>query len=179
MVRRNIIPRRLIGAHRVRLFDIQGISYPESVLKEAPPDDCVTEIPEWGISTNEAAALLGCKSSSARELMDKFEVRKVKVRRRCLPPTLYWDKSQVEAIAASRPSVLREIPLIYMSAHEVCEYLRISRSTLYRYVRHGLLEVHPVYFRSAQHTCLKHLFLRADIKRFRYHLNAVRIKKRD
>lgn len=75
--------------------------------------------------------------------------------------------------------MLREIPRIYMSACEVCAFLRISRSTLYRYVRHGLLEVHPIYFRSAQHTCVKHLFLRADIERFRYHLNAVRIKKRE
>lgn len=179
MVRRNIIPRRLIGAHRVRLFDIQGITYPESVLKEVPPEPIAPAAPEWGISTNEAAAILGCKPSSARDVMDKLDVRKVKARRHSFPPTWYWDKSQVEAIAASRLAVLREIPRIYMSACEVCAFLHISRSTLYRYVRHGLLEVHPVYFRSAQHTCVKHLFLRADIERFRYHLNAVRIKKRD
>lgn len=179
MVRRNIIPRRLIGAHRVRLFDIQGITYPESVLKEVPPEPIAPTAPEWGISTNEAAAILGCKPSSARDVMDKLDVRKVKARRHSFPPTWYWDKSQVEAIAASRLAVLSEIPRIYMSACEVCAFLRISRSTLYRYVRHGLLEVHPIYFRSAQHTCVKHLFLRADIERFRYHLNAVRIKKRE
>lgn len=89
MVRRNIIPRRLIGAHRVRLFDIQGITYPESVLKEVPPEPIAPAAPEWGISTNEAAAILGCKPSSARDVMDKLDVRKVKARRHSFPPTWY------------------------------------------------------------------------------------------
>lgn len=178
MVRRNIIPRRLIGAHRVRLFDIEGITYPDSVLKEAPPKDYATEAPEWGICTNDAVLILGCQSSSARDLLDKYEVRKVKVKRRSLPPTWFWDKNQVEAVAAARHESISEMPPIYMGAQEACDYLRISRSTLNRYVRHGLLEVHPVHFRSAHHSCVKHLFLRVDIERFRQHLHAVRVKNR-
>lgn len=178
MVKRNIIPRRLIGAHHVRLLDFQGISYPASVLKETPPVNIADEAPDWGIPTNEVAVLLGCNASSARSVMDKLDVRKIMVRRRRLPPTWYWDKNQVAAIASSRHEMLTEIPSDYMTSIEVCDFLRISRSSLNRYVAHGLIEPHPVIFCSVGHSCVKHLFLRAEIARFYQHLNAVRIKKR-
>ncbi|MBR5875926.1 MAG: hypothetical protein IKZ10_03720 [Akkermansia sp.] len=174
MVRRNIIPRRLIGAHGVKLYDIQGLKYPVELLQEEPEEDVADAPPAWGISTAEAAEILGCRPSSARDVMDKLEVRKQKVRREGLPPTWYWDKRQVETVAAARRDELRNIPARYMSAHEVSIYLGISRSTLFRYVRAGLLIAYSVRHRSEHGLRIKQFFLRDDVRRLRYHLNALR-----
>ncbi|MBQ4594167.1 MAG: hypothetical protein IJA81_06020 [Akkermansia sp.] len=92
MVRRNIIPRRLIGARGVRLFDIQGLKYPAEMLRAVEEEEVEDTPPAWGISTAEAAEILGCRPSSARMLLDKTEVRKCKVKRESKPPTWYWDK---------------------------------------------------------------------------------------
>lgn len=179
MVRRNIIPRRLIGARGVRLFDIQGLKYPAEMLRAVEEEEVEDTPPAWGISTAEAAEILGCRPSSARMLLDKTEVRKCKVMRESKPPTWYWDKQQVCIVAEARRKEMREIPPKYMCAADVMCYLRISRSTLFRYVKDGLMEPVCIRHRTAQGLRLKHFFLRSDVRRFGYHLNAVKLKQRE
>lgn len=177
MVRRNVIPRRLIGARGVRLFDIQGLVYPDEVLHERPQEQTVNQAPAWGISTVEAAMVLGCRPSSARCKLSRFGVRKIKVTRAGKPPILYWHKQQVEDIAAAQPREVRRIPDRYLDAHAVAALLEVSRSTLFRYVKSGVLKAYSVRHRANQGIRLKHFFLRDDVRRLRYHLNALRHKQ--
>lgn len=58
-------------------------------------------------------------------------------------------------------------------------YLRISRSTLFRYVRDGMIEPVCIRHRTAQGLRLKHFFLRSEVRRFGYHLNAVKLKLKE
>lgn len=177
MVRRNIIPRRLIGARGVRLFDIQGLVYPDEVLHEKPQEEVLSAPPVWGISTTEAAGILGCCTSSVRSRLSRLGVRKNKVKRAGKPPILYWHRKQVEDIAASRPSEVSCISERFLDAHTVSQMLEISRSTLFRYVRDGILKAYTVRYRSHVGIRLKHFFLRDDVRRLRYHLNALHRKR--
>lgn len=176
MVRRNVIPRRLIGARGIRLYDIQGLVYPTEMLRDEPVEKVVAAAPEWGISSVEAAAILGCTSSSARFKLNKFGVEKVKVSRVGKPPIYYWHREQVEALAAAQRREVRQVSERFMDAHEVGLFLGISRSTIYRYVQSGVLTAHPVRHRTDTGIRLKHFFMRDDVRRLRYHLNALRCR---
>ena len=175
--KRNHLPKKLIGAGGIRLLKFPGLKYPDEVLNPLPKEEITDTIPDWGICTAEAAKRLSCAVSTARTMMHKFEVRKQKVRRPKLPPTWYWDKYQVEAIATARCKELCGMPEKCMCSREVCAYLRISRSTLSRYEHCGLLSS-MVYRKKADScACLLHLFLQSEVKCLRYHMNALKQKR--
>lgn len=176
MVKRNLIPRRLIGAGGIRLFDIQGITYPPELLQGKGMVPIRDTVPDWGITTEEAARILNCRRSSARMILNKLEVEKCKVRRKGLVPLLYWHREQVLAISSARPREVYSLPSYYMSAYEVCRTLSVSRSTLCRYVRNGLLIPETVRHRSGRGVRHKQFFLKSEVRRLRYHLNALRYR---
>ena len=89
----------------------------------------------------------------------------------------YWDKYQVEAIAAARCKEIRGVPEQCMCSREVCAYLRISRSTLTRYVQCGLLSSMVYRKKSDCCACLSHFFHQSDVKCLRYHMNALKQKR--
>ena len=175
--KRNHLPKKLIGAGGIRLLKFPGLTYPAEVLCNHPKEPVTDTIPPWGICTAEAAKRLSCAVSTARTMMHKFEVRKQKVRRPKLPPTWYWDKYQVEAIAAARCKEIRGVPEQCMCSREVCAYLRISRSTLTRYVQCGLLSSMVYRKKSDCCACLSHFFHQSDVKCLRYHMNALKQKR--
>lgn len=158
------------------MYDIEGLVYPEDVLHEKPQEETVSEPPAWGISTVVAAEILGCRQSSARGKLNKHGVQKVKVRRLAKPPILYWNRQQVEQIAAAQ---VREVSCIserFLDAQSVMHWLAVSRSTLYRYVRRGVLKSLSVRYRTGSGIRLKHFFMRDEVRHLRYHLNALRHK---
>lgn len=177
MVRRNIVRRSLIGVGGVRLFDVPGLVYPPEMLVEqpAPQDDMLTEVPPWAISIEHAAAILHCCPSSARILLNKADVEKCKVKLPKMNPAYYWRKSQVEAVAAARPKELSAVPDAYMSATDAARYLNVARSTLNRYLQHGVLASLLVRFRTpAGSLCLKQFFLRDDVEKLHNYRIALR-----
>lgn len=181
MVRRNIVRRSLIGVGGVRLFDVPGLVYPPEMLVEQPPSqhDMLTEIPPWAISIGHAAAILHCCPSSARILLNKADVEKCKVKLPRMNPAYYWRKSQVEAVAAARPQELSAVPESYMSATDTARYLNVARSTLNRYLQHGVLASLLVRFRTpAGALCLKQFFLRDDVEKLHLYRSAMRRRQR-
>lgn len=130
-----------------RLFDIPGVIYPRAVLSESAPRmvhcrEIFSVPPEWGISSHHAAGLLGCKVSAAREYMNRQNVCSCRVRQSGGGTRTYWDKYQVRKLAAARVFCGGEIAERFIPVEEVMGMLGVSRTTLARYARLGLLKVY-------------------------------------
>lgn len=174
MVRPNFIPRTLRGVGGVRLFDIPGVIYPKEMLipkvgynrKNGLP---YREIPGWGLSTREAADLLGCTPASARTWLHRRKVPYRLVSDDGLNTRIFWRKDKVLALAKARLPIYHHCPPSLISSAEALKILGIGRSTLHRYQERGLLSATLVrspsnkglrkccYFRRAEVENLAHL----------------------
>lgn len=130
-----------------RLFDIPGVIYPKAVLSESAPRlvhcrEIFSVPPEWGISSRHAAGMLGCKVSAAREYMNRLNVCSCRVRQSGGGTRTYWDKYQVRKLAAARVFCGEEIAERFIPVEAVMEMLGVSRTTLARYAKYGLLKVY-------------------------------------
>lgn len=139
-VRRNKIPRLLIGAGGVHLYDLPGVTYPPEILKntEKPPEKkprlepCLflSHPPRWGMPTAEVARQLGCSEGAARMRLRRFNVEHCYVRNKSGRICAYWRREQVKNLLQSVNKVVEfmpncytrpRLPLIY------CKYL-VARS---------------------------------------------------
>lgn len=184
MVKPNFIPRTLIGVGGVRLFDIPGVVYPKEVL-HAPrgmnrgsgkPYD---KVPEWGISTAEAAAMLHSSCSSARAVLHRHKVGYRQVAENGGPPRLYWRRPQVEALAARRAPLVKGCPRRMVDSATARAMLKIGRSTLYRYVQKKLLHEKQVRLVTPKGTRLKAYYLRAEVAHLAARVRAIRERERE
>ena len=180
MIRPNTIPRTLIGGNGERFYDIPGLVYPKEVLYPQPiekDDELSYEVPPWGISTDEAAAMLNCLNSSARVLMRKHGITRVMVRRRMRPPISYWHKGEIEALIQRRVKEVNSMPKQYLNTEEACHLLNISHTTLYRFIRYGKIKGMRVRFRSEKGIRLRYFFNRSEVRLLRYHIEALKRKQ--
>ena len=75
MVKPNFIPRNLRGVGGIRLFDLPGVFYPREVLVTKAGLDHKSGLPykeppiHWGITTGQAADILGLSASATRSLL--------------------------------------------------------------------------------------------------------------
>lgn len=179
MVRPNFIPRTLIGVGGVRLFNIPGVIYPDEMLHAKPgvkkkDGKPYKTPPEWGVSSKEAAEILGCSVSATRMALHKHRVHYRWVQdeesRR-----LYWRKSQVEKLLQERLPDMKEAPHKLISTKEATELLGISRSTLQRYYLRGKLKGIQVRFILPKAGARRRTyFLRAEVRRLAARLSAMR-----
>lgn len=160
----------------MRLFDVPGLVYPPEMLVEKPRgEEILKEAPPWAISSEQAAEILHCRSSSARILLNNAAVEKCKVKLPGAQVSLYWRQSQVEDVARARPQEISTVPEAYMGADDAAALLAVSRSTLRRYVRQGVLHPKSVRFRSpSKFICLKTLYLKSEIQNLHAHVCALR-----
>ena len=180
-VRRNRIPRSLIGVGGVKLYDIPGVIYPQEMLvQSAPPDkeekeeEILTRPPLWGIPTEEVARQLGCTVSAARMRMKRNGVERVKVRNSKGILLSYWRREQVRKLCTNTTELVESMPSSYLTAAATAHLLQISRSSLSRYEKLGKLKSIRVMFRTGEYKCIKSYYLRSEVRRLSYHLNSMR-----
>ena len=181
MMRPATLPRTLRGVGGIRLIDMPGVKYPENVLHGRKGADSLsgkpyTKPPEWGISSHEAAEMLGVSVRSARALLNRKNTPHRLVERPGKCACMYWDKRVVYRMLAKRMPLVQKIPEKMCSAREACYILAIVRSTLSRYVKQGFLKEYQ--FRHITPTGVRILsyFLRAEVRKLVARRNAARAR---
>ena len=175
------LPRTLRGVGGIRLINMPGVKYPDSVLQGRKGTDrssgkAHAEAPEWGISTRDAAALLGVSSRSVRVMLNRQKAAYRLVARKGKCPCLYWDRRVVDLMLAKRMPLVTHIPEKLCSAREACLLLLVSRSSLSRYVRRKLL--HEYRLRHVTKTGIRLLayYMRAEVRLLAARRKAARIR---
>lgn len=185
MVKPHFIPRTLKGVGGVRLFDLPGVVYPKEMLitkvglnhKNGRPYKAAPV--NWGITTNEAAAILGCTASSARTWLHRRKVPFRIVGEEGQALRFFWRKERVEALAKERLPVLRKRSQSLISSSEALCILGIGRSTLYRYERQGKLSVTKVRKPSPRGLRSCSYYNRAEVERLAEYLSSLREKEKE
>lgn len=179
LMRPGSLPRTLRGVGGIRLIDMPGVRYPESVIQGRKGADRASgkphaKAPEWGISTRDAAAMLGISTRSARVMLNrnKAEFHLVEQKGRCA--CLYWDRRVVDRMLARRMPLVTSIPEKLCTAKEACYILLVARSTLSRYVKQKLLHEYQVRHATRSGVRLQSYFLRAEVKKLAAKRNAAR-----
>ncbi len=140
----NYIPRTLIGKGGIKLINLPGVIYPDSVLNTSPGTDKRTgkayaKAPSWGITTREAMRLLHCSAPAVRRKLNARKVKFHRVRRPDGPPEIYWNRKQVEEIAKNSAPIVKTQPAKLLNTEDALALLGLARSALYRYTRKGRL----------------------------------------
>lgn len=179
MVRPNYIPRTLKGVGGVRLFNIPGVIYPEEILKTGKglnpkTGQAFKTPPPWGISTHKAAKMLNCTPAGARLWLHKHNVRFQIVAAEGKPPGIYWSKKQVQAFCDKRLPLVKCQPKKTISAQQATSILKISRSSLYRYVHKNRLREVQVRMVTDKGTRKMAFYVKAEVKKLAAWLHAVR-----
>lgn len=182
MVRPNFIPRTLRGVGGVRLFDIPGVVYPKEMLvtkaglnqKDGKP---YREAPGWGITSREAANILGCTPASARSWLHRRKVPFRIVGEKGQTLRLFWRKEKVLALAAKRLPVVKKCPSTLITSVEALKILRVGRSSLHRYQEKGQLQVMKVRKPSSKGLRKCSYFDRNEVEKLAGYLSALREKE--
>lgn len=166
----NGLKRKLSGLNGARFYDLEGVTYPKEVLRAKRGHDPKTGQPyalppKWGITTAEAAKILGCSSSAARVMLTRKRVHFHLVSRPQSPPVIYWKCDRVERIAAGKlPLISDEEAAKMLMTEEAAEYLGVGRTTVRRAMKAKVL--HPVLVRvnSPQGPRKRSYLLRGEVK---------------
>ncbi len=148
MLEANNHQRTLRGVAGKRFYDIPGVVYPKEEITLRPgyseeTGSPFTSPPSWGITTKEAAVILGNGLTATRALLSKSKVRFQWVSRRSGTPLIYWNKKSVERLAKQRLPTLcsRADAQRYLSIGEAASIAEVGHSTIQRAVRAGQLPV--------------------------------------
>lgn len=175
------LPRTLRGVGGIKLIDMPGVKYPESVLQGRKGSHSRSgkphgSAPAWGISTRDAAQMLGLSVRSARAMLNrqKAKYRLVAQAGRCA--CMYWDKRVVERMLAKRMPLVRKVPDKFCTAKEACYILLVVRSSLSRYVKCGLLKECKLRLATESGVRVLSYFLRAEVRKLAARRNATRMR---
>ena len=175
------LPRTLRGVGGARLIDMPGVKYPESVLNGRKGVDKHsgkphTRPPEWGISTRDAAELLGISPRATRALMNRHKSEYRLVSRPGGNACMYWERRVVERVLAKRLPMVSKEPARLCSSTEACYILAVARSTLTRYVRQKLLKEYKVRHATPTGVRVLSCFLRSEVRSLAARRNAARAR---
>ncbi len=176
--RAGYIPRTLDGVGGVKLYDIPGVKYPTSMLSESSQRKqgrtlLLNKAPSWSISARQAAAILGCLPSSARDLLHRANVRYCRVYDGTCPPRTYWDRNRVKSLARQRRPVINHKSPRLLTAGEAVAILGVSRNTLSRFVRSGMLQQFRLRVRGESGARLGCFYLREEVEKLYMHRSAL------
>lgn len=146
----------LLGKGRGKRIEMAGVIYPDEVTAPAKPR--LTRRPSWGISTADAARMLGVTPAAARMLLEHRKIRHVKVWEQGQVPRLFWDSRRLPEILDSAAPRLDAMPRGYISAADACRLLHCSRSTLTRYEGNGLLQGRRVRLLQGSQYFVAHIY---------------------
>lgn len=170
MVGPGLLPRTLRGVGGIRLIDMPGVIYPESMIRGQKGTDTASGKPHatpppWGISSRQAAAQLGVSVRSARAILNKHKARYHLVAQRGSPACMYWDKRVVARLVAKRMPLVRKIPEKLCPASEACVILVVARSTLARYVQMKLIKEYKLRHVTPTGVRVVSYYLRAEVRK--------------
>lgn len=143
--------RKLVGINGRRFFNIPGVIYPQEVLTAKPGHNPRTGRPHttppaWGMNTAEASQLLQCSAAAARIHLHRHNIRFQIVQIKGQPRQIYWSRRQIARLVKQRVPSTPDTPAGYLSSVDVANMLGVSRTTLMRYSKRGLL--HPLELRK-------------------------------
>lgn len=169
MIHKPKIKRTLIGVGGVHLIEHPGVVYPKEVLRTRPGMERKTgtpydKIPRWGVSTREAARILMCSPTAARQRLHRCKVLFHRVKRNDGPPALFWKLTQVEKLAGKTYPLVARRPPKMLDAAEAAEILGMARSALYRYAKRGTLHVTTLRVASPKGARLRCYYRRNEIE---------------
>ncbi len=172
------LPRTLAGVGGLKLYDIPGVMYPahmlpESVQRRLGVVPLLSKPPTWAISARQAAEILGCLPSSARDLLHRERVRFCRVSDGTCPPRTYWDRNRVMSLARRRRPVINKKSPRLITANEAVSILNVSRNSLSRYVRSGLLQLFRLRVRGTSGARMGCFYLRSEVERLNKHRRAI------
>ena len=185
MLRPNFIPRTLLGVGGARLFNIPGVVYPKEMLitkagfnhKDGKP---YTDPPlHWGITTNEAARLLGSTPSAARSWLHRHKIPFRIVCEEGQVMRLFWRKQSVLKHANMRLPVLSQRSEELVDSAETLRILGVGRSTLYRYEQRGQLNVVKVRISTSRGMRTCSFYKRAEVEHLADYITILRSKEAD
>lgn len=175
------LPMTLKGVGGVRLINMPGVKYPDSVLSGrkgtvAGSGKPYVSAPDSGICTREAAQILELSVRSTRVLLNRKKVECYLVSEPGRRARMYWNRRMVEHLAARQGPLVQKVPEKLCTAKEACYLLLVARSSLSRYVQRGLLKEYMV--RYASKTGVRRLacYMRADVRKLTARLNAARTR---
>lgn len=166
----------------MRLYDLPGVVYPESVLRARAgyrrgSGEAYRAAPEWGISTRQAARVLGCSEAAARNYLHRHRVPFRAVVEPGRPCINYWRRSCVLALVKQRGEIVKRCPARMMDAARAMRELGVGRSTLQRYVRGGMLRQVKLRVLTPRGLKSRAFFMRAQVRMLAAHMRAVRVKE--
>lgn len=162
--------RKLVGIKGYRYFNIPGVTYPEEVLHPKPGYSERTgkpyaSAPSWGISSADAAILLHCTASATRAYLHKSNIRFRLVQTQGKSCKIYWCRSQVMQLVANNAPIIQTPEEGMMSSAEAMRVLGVSRTTLMRYGKRGLLSITAMRRYTRCGLRLNHYFRAEEIER--------------
>ena len=175
------LPMTLKGVGGVKLINMPGVKYPDSVISgrrgtvagSGKPYACV---PESGIRTREAAEILELSVRSTRVLLNRKNVECYLVSEPGGRTCMYWNRRMVEHLAARQGPLVQKMPEKLCTAKEACYILLVARSSLSRYVQRGLLKEYAVRYVSKTGVRRLSCYMRAEVRKLAGRLNAARTR---
>ena len=182
--RKDCIPRTLVGLGGVRLYDMPGVVYPAEVLRARKgymrgSGAAYREVPAWGMSTRQAARVLGCGETAARSYLHRHKVPYRVVAERGKPYCNYWRRSSVLALVRQRGAIVKRKPARMVDAAQAMAELGVGRSTLQRYVLRGMLRQVKLRVLTGRGLKSRAYYMRAQVRGLAAHLRAVRVKEEE
>lgn len=181
MIASRCLPRTLRGVGGIRLIDMPGVTYPESVLSGRRGTDSTSgkphaRPPDWGVSTREAASMLGISSRATRALLTRHKSECCLVSRPGRCACMYWDRRVVERVLSRRLPLVSKPPEKLCSSSEACYILVVSRSSLSRYVKQGLLREFRVRIATPTGIRVMACYKRSEVKSLAARKAAARVR---
>lgn len=175
------LPMTLKGVGGVRLIDMPGVKYPDSVLSGrrgtvAGSGKPYVSAPDSGIGTREAAHMLELSVRSTRVLLNRKKVECYLVSEPGGRTRMYWNRRMVEGLAARQGPLVRKMPEKLCTAKEACYILLVARSSLSRYVQRGLLKEYSLRYASKTGVRRLSCYMRAEVRKLSARLNAARTR---
>lgn len=175
------LPRTLRGVGGARLIDMPGVRYPEEILTGRKGTDSRSGLPHaspphWGVSTREAAGMLGISERATRALLTRHKSNYCLVTRPGRCACMYWDRSVVERVLAKRVPMVCKEPEKLCSVGEACMLLVISRSSLSRYVKRGFLKEYRVRHATESGVRMQSFYLRAEVRQLAARRHAAQVR---
>lgn len=127
---------------------VEGVKYPDNYLHthkgyDPRTNKPYTKTPSWAVSTREAAIILGISESATRALLHRHRIRRAFVQPLGKSIQLAWNRKAVASLAEKNHPLMHSIPDGWCDTAQAMAITTLSRTSLFRHVRHGRLRTRP------------------------------------
>ncbi len=158
---------------RQRYQGVPGVVYPSHELHVKPgynphTGQPYTAAPSKGITTQQAAEILGSSASAARVMLKKNKIPYQLVSIDGASPRHYWKKQRVESLSSKRPPLVENSSDMkrFLTMSDVVARSGTARSTVLRAVSDGQLSIVRVRMRTEQGPQKRCFFRLSDVRKW-------------